>query len=61
MLSKKQDRDETYNNETNNSKDSKKNKKVKKTIKNYSVSIVIPSSIVDNAQVIRKINSYKKL
>ncbi len=60
MLSKKKEREEISNTETNHTKDSKKSKKDHKRKNNYTVSIVIPSSIVDNAQVnINFINSIK--
>jgi hypothetical protein len=58
MLSKKKERDETTNfktekeaTQTKESRDTKKPKKQNNEIKNYTVSILIPSSIVDNAQV----------
>jgi hypothetical protein len=54
MLSKKKEREELTSTEISQIKDSKKTKRDKNSIKNYSVSIVIPSSIVDNAQVINK-------
>ena len=58
MLSKKKERDDTttFNaekeaNPTKEPRDSKKPKKQKNKLNNYTISILIPSSIVDNAQV----------
>ena len=48
MLSKKKAREETPI-QTNEA--TKKSSKNKKKINNYTVSIIIPSSVVDNAQV----------
>ena len=51
MLSKKKVRVESPGQIINESIPIKKSKKAKKNISNYTVSIVIPSSVVDNAQV----------
>lgn len=56
MLNKKKERENTYNNldsdEELNNKPKEQIKEKKKINKNFTISIVVPSSIIDNAQVI---------